>query len=83
MQARPWQLAQKDLPIAKEPRQNFFATLTDEEINDGFSYIRKMQRTDENLRQSIWITKALSRATPIHNWPPAVVEKAVRSLIAF
>ena len=82
MQARPWQLAQKDLPIAKEPRQNFFATLTDEEINDGFSYIRKVPRTDENLRQSIWITKALSRATPIHNWPPAVVEKAVRSLIA-
>ena len=57
-------------------------SLTDEEIDAGYDYIIKAPRTDENLRQTRWVSKSLKNDTPIKGWPVGLVLSALKSVMA-
>ena len=59
-----------------------FEDKTDEEVDAGFDFILAHgPRSSSEMQQLRWMTKESRRkASPIHGWPQALVDRALRNL---
>ena len=72
-QARTQSLAIKLEQLPSENQHNFMANLTDEQIDEGFSFM--MEAPNEPVKQSVWVLKTQNKDTPITGWPPGYIDK--------
>ncbi|CAK0894551.1 unnamed protein product [Prorocentrum cordatum] len=69
--------------VKQKSKVDTFYEMSDEDIDAGFTYIIKnAPRTTSECAQLVWQTKALKQGAPLHGWPIALVDKALRNVLA-